>query len=178
MKIKSILALAAASLAAFLMCAQPAAAQFVGQPMWRSDPTGTCSYPGRLACPEIYQQQSAVPIGATQVTGASGVVSAATAAASLAAVAAKTNYLTGFSITGGGATSASLITCTLSGLITGSETYVFAVASGATAGSVALTRSFNHPIPASAVNTAITMSCPTFGSGNTAAAVNVEGYVQ
>ncbi|WP_283807294.1 hypothetical protein [Bradyrhizobium sp. Tv2a-2] len=35
---------------------------------------------------------------------------------------------------------------------------------------------FNPPLPASAANTAITVSCPSLGSGNTNNSVNVYGY--
>jgi hypothetical protein len=155
-----------------------AAAQFIGSTVAITDTTTGAIRGQTVASPLITQKGSEVPSGATQVTGSSGVVSAATAAAALPAVSAKTNYVSGISITGGGATSASLITCTLTGLVTGTQSYVFAVASGATAGSTALQRTFNPPVPASAVNTALTLSCPTFGSGNTAAATNIEGYVQ
>jgi len=116
--------------------------------------------------------------GVTAETAASGVVSAATATATLATGATVTTNITGFSITGGGATSGSLVTCTVAGVITGTLSYVIAVPTGATLGIPVLARTFNPPIPASAVNTAIVVSCPTFGSGNTAASINAEGFTR
>ena len=94
---------------------------------------------------------------------------------SLAAATGLTNYCAGFSITGLGATAASGIAVTLSDG-TWTQNYTFAVPAGATAGATPLVVTFNPPLPASAANTAITLTCPTFGSGNTAASANIWGY--
>lgn len=118
-----------------------------------------------------------LPPGATAVNGASGNVAAASAAASLPAVASKTNYVTGFQITAAGATAASVVSVTLTGLISGTATYTFVAPAGVTAQATPLIVSFPAPIPASAVNTAITVTCPSLGSGNTNATANIQGYV-
>ncbi len=120
----------------------------------------------------------ALPSGATAVVASSGNVANATAAASLPAVAGKTNYVTGFEITGGGATVAALVTATLSGLVGGvTLSYVFGAPLGVAVPAAPLVVEFGQPIPASAANTAITLSMPALGAGNTNAAVNINGYV-
>lgn len=174
-KLRILIAAAAAAL--FALSALPAAAQFYGQPGWISDPTGACSYPGRAGC-GLVENPEPLPNGAAAVTAASGNVAAGTATATLPAVAAKTNWLTGFSITGGGATGASVISCTVVGLIGGTQTYTFAIPAGATLGATPFVRTYTWPAAASAVNTAIVVSCPTFGAGNTNASVNAEGFVR
>ena len=101
-------------------------------------------------------------------------------APALPAVAGKTNYVTGFDISGGGATGASVITAVLSGP-TNSLNYIINVIAGATgpgdAQETIMQVRFPQPIPASAVNTAITLTVPSFGSGNNAAAANIYGFV-
>jgi len=123
------------------------------------------------------QTASGVPQGATGVQATSGVVAAATATATLPAVSAKTNYLTGFDITGLGATAGSTITATIVGLLGGTRSYPVVVPAGVTVGITPLVMSFSPPLAASAVNIAIVVSVPTFGAGNTFAQVNAQGYV-
>lgn len=117
------------------------------------------------------------PAGATPVNAASGNVAAAVAAATLPAVAGKTNYVTGFEITAGGATAAALVAATLAGILGGTATYIFAAPAGATVGAAPLIVTFRKPLPASAVNTAITISLPSLGAGNTNASVNIHGFL-
>jgi hypothetical protein len=110
---------------------------------------------------------SVYPSGATPLTAASGNVAAATAAATLAATSGKTTYITGFAITGTGATGALAVSVTVTGVITGTLTYTYAAAAGAAVENTPLIVNFPHPIPASATNTTIVVSCPTLGTGNT-----------
>jgi hypothetical protein len=86
-----------------------------------------------------------------------------------------TNYVSGIKITGGGATAASLITATLTGL-TNTLSYVIAVPAGATLGIVPLVVEFDPPLPASAANTAITLTVPAAGTGNTAMSAVIHGF--
>lgn len=116
------------------------------------------------------------PNGATNVTGASGNVANASAAATLPGVAAKTTYITGFQITAGGATVGGLVTVTVTGVITGTLSYTFEAPTGATIGATPLIVTFPTPIPASAVNTAIVVTLPALGAGNTNATVVAQGY--
>jgi hypothetical protein len=113
----------------------------------------------------------------TPVTASStGAASAITA--SLPGVAGKTTYITGFQVTGGGATGASIIVVTVTGLVTGTNSYDVGVVAGATAGTPNLIVTFPTPIPASAVNTAIVVNVPSFGAGNTNSAVSAQGFQQ
>jgi hypothetical protein len=97
--------------------------------------------------------------------------------ASLAAVPGKTNYLLGFDITGPGATAGSTIAITITGLNGGATpTYYYAVPTGPTVAAPTLSIRFNAAISASGQNVAISVSAPSFGSGNTAASVVVYGY--
>lgn len=95
----------------------------------------------------------------------------------LPAVAGKINYCAGFTVTGGGATGASAVTITLSD---GTKTLNFMteIPAGAGLQITPLVVNFNPPLPASAANTAWTLTVPSFGSGNTAASSNLWGYVQ
>jgi hypothetical protein len=114
---------------------------------------------------------------ASRINASSGNVAAATATATLPAIATKTNYLTQVDINGGGATAASIINCTITGLVGGTATYPFAVLTGAAVGN-SLSIKLPAPLPASAINVAIVASCPSFGAGNTNAAVNAYGFAQ
>lgn len=110
------------------------------------------------------------------ITASSGNVANASAVATLAGAAGKTTYITGFEITAGGATAGALVLATITGLINGTATYVYAVATGAATGSPPLIVEFSAPIPASAVNTAIVVTLPALGAGNTNAAVVAHGF--
>jgi hypothetical protein len=115
--------------------------------------------------------------GQTPVVATSGNVAAGSATAILAGVAGLTTYITGFSITGAGATGASVVTAVLSGLIGGiSLAFNIAVPVGAAVGITPLVVNFAKPIPASAQNTAINLTLPSLGAGNTNACVSVWGF--
>jgi hypothetical protein len=116
-------------------------------------------------------------------TGQTAVTSSSTGGAqanncSLAAVAGKTNYVTGFEVTGAGATGASVISITLTGTISGTLNYTLAIPAGVNAGVTPLIVEFPEPIPASAVNTALTLNVPSFGAGNTNASAALHGFYQ
>jgi len=118
----------------------------------------------------------AVPSAVNQKGASSGNVANATAAASLAAVSGRTNYLEGFTVTAGGATAALDVNVTVTGLVTGTFNYSFVFPLGAGVGAVPLVVNFDPPIKASAANTAITVTLPAGGAGNTNAAVNINGF--
>lgn len=120
--------------------------------------------------------QAGYPAGSTPVSAASGVVANAAAVATLASAAGLTTYCSGFEITGGGATAAALVAATVAGLIGGTATYTVGVVAGATAPNAPLLVTFNPPIPASAVNTAIVVTVPALGAGNTNSAVVAHGF--
>jgi hypothetical protein len=119
-----------------------------------------------------------LPIGATAGGGTSGNVAAGACVASLAANATKTNYVTGFEVTGAGATGASNIIVTLTGLLGGTRSYIMTIPAGATVQVTPLIVPFTTPLPGSAINTAITVTTPSFGAGNTHSCANIHGFVK
>src|SRR5436305_11317599 len=113
------------------------------------------------------------------VAGASG--AAQSNAPVLAAVAGKTNYLEGFDITGGGATAASVIEVSVTGLSGGTLKFELNILAGVTGPMNAqggFSIRFPEPLPASGLNTAITVTVPSFGSGNTNASVVAYGFTR
>jgi uncharacterized membrane protein len=112
------------------------------------------------------------------VNASSGNVAAATATATLAGVDDEITYITGFELTGAGATAASNITGTITGLAGGTMSYVVSIPAGVTVGIEPLVVEFSMPLAASGPNTAIVVSFPSFGTGNTNAVVNAHGYQQ
>ena len=118
-----------------------------------------------------------LPVGAVALNSSSGNVAAGSAVATFPAVAAKTNFVTGFEITGGGATGAALVVATLVGLLGGTASYIVAAVAGATLGNTPLVVQFSKAMPASAVNVALVLTLPSLGVGNTNAAVSMHGYL-
>lgn len=115
-------------------------------------------------------------LAAVALQANSGNVAAAAATATLAAVAAKTNYLSGFQFSYAGATAASVVTGTVTGLLGGTMSFTITVPAGATLSGPNYVASFNPPLPASAANVAIVVSVPSLGAGNTNATVSAQGY--
>lgn len=116
------------------------------------------------------------PVGATPITGTSGNVANASAVATLTASAGLTNYITGFDVSGSGATAGSIVVVTVAGLLGGSLTFTHAAVTGATVLNSPLRIVFPKPIPANTTNTAITVTCPALGAGNTNNVANAFGY--
>ena len=92
------------------------------------------------------------------------------------AVAGVTNYVTGMIITGAGATAAAVIAVTLTGVTGGTMTFIMDIPAGDKAAAPILDIEFSVAIPASAANTAITLTAPAFGAGNTNAAAVIYGF--
>lgn len=117
------------------------------------------------------------PQASTPLNATSGNVTAAVAAASLPADANQFNYLTGFEITGCGATGASVVDVTLSGLAGGiSMIFKLVVPAGATTAHAGLSKRFDPPLKGNAKNTAITISCPSLGAGNLHNVAHIFGF--
>ncbi len=116
------------------------------------------------------------PADSTPIHNSSGNVAAASAVATIAAVGDRLAYLVGFELTAAGATAGAVVVATITGLLGGTLSYVFAFPTGATVGVAPLTVAFDPPIPASAKNTAIVVTLPSGGAGNTNAAAVVHGY--
>lgn len=116
------------------------------------------------------------PVGAVPTTASSGNTANAVATATLAGVATKTTYITGFTVSGAGATAGLPVIVTVTGVIGGTMSFIYVFEAGALVGNKPLVVSFETPVPASAVNTAIAVSCPAGGAGNTNNAVVATGY--
>lgn len=125
-----------------------------------------------------YDASGLFPNNATSVNGGSGDVVAATAAFTMPAVVGKTNYLAGFQLSGGGATAATVVQLTITGLLGGTLTYNVPVPAGATLGLQPIVYQFYPPLPASGPNTPIVVSCPSLGAGNLHSSLNVQGFVR
>lgn len=121
-----------------------------------------------------------VPYGSTQtaITAASGNVANASAVATLAGVSSKTTYITGLQISASGATVGACVSPTVTGTITGTLTFTFCAAAGALLADAPLIVPFSPPVPASAANTAIVVTLPALGAGNTNATVTAQGFQQ
>jgi len=116
------------------------------------------------------------PAGAVPLIAGSGNIANNTAAATLTPTATTTAYITGFEVTGSGATAALPVTVTVTGLLGGTRHYTYSFAAGVLVGNSPLSVTFFPALPASAVNTAIVVSCPASGSGGTNNTVVAHGY--
>ena len=142
-------------------------------PSTTQQPNGATTYAWQpvTASTPLPISSNAYPIGATPITGnAAGTTGAVVG--TLAAAAAKTTYICGVDVSAIGGTAA-IGPITVAGLVTSSM--VYQLASSATG--VTLNKTYTPCIPASAVNTAITITTTADG---TASAVNVNswGYQQ
>ncbi len=109
------------------------------------------------------------------VAASSGVVAAAVATGTLPAVSGQTNAVSGFQITGLGATGATVVVATLTGVLGGTQSYEVTVPAGVTTAISPVIVNFNPPLPATGTNVAISISVPSFGAGNTNAEANIQG---
>ena len=132
-----------------------------------------------LATP-VYAAASAslLPVGATSVIVSSGNVANASAVATIPAVAGRLNYLLGFTVSGSGATVGLPVTVTITGLLGGTQSYTYTAATGATVGNAQLQSNYAIALPASAINTAIVITVPALGAGNTNSTVTAHGFYE
>jgi len=116
-----------------------------------------------LAATELAQASTAA---ATQITP------------TLTGTSATTVFVGGFMVDGLGATAGSVIAVTLSGLLGGSQVFRVTIPAGVTVAlaGARLVVEFARPIPASAVNTPIVLTVPSFGTGNTVANAAIHGF--
>lgn len=118
------------------------------------------------------------PGGNTQgKTFDSGVVANAAAVATMIQMAGLTNFITGFTVSGQAPTGAATVTVTVTGPVNVLN-YVLDLPAAASGKFSPVTVEFGQPIPASAQNVAIVVSCPAFGAGSTAQCVNFTGFRQ
>lgn len=121
-------------------------------------------------------QDNGLPARAVEVhataTGANSAM-----AATMPAVPGWINVLVGYDITGAGATAASVLSVTTTGLAV-ELAQKLVVPAGVTTNAANTSWTVRPPFgrKASAVNTAVVVNVPAFGAGNTAAAINIYGY--
>lgn len=108
----------------------------------------------------------------------SATAAAANCVVTLPAVAGRTNFVEGFTVTGTGATAAAIVNTTLSGLAVSNCVYITAFPAGVNTAITTLDIRFPTPLPASAANAAITLNVPSAGSGNSAVAATIYGFNQ
>jgi len=89
----------------------------------------------------------------------------------------KTNQVSGFQVTGTGATAGSTIVITLTGVQGGTQSFDYVVPAGAAAAAPTLEVTFNPPLVASGLNTAIVLTVPSFGAGNLNSAADLDAQV-
>lgn len=114
----------------------------------------------------------------TPVTASSGNVAATATTATLTSATGKLVYITGFTVTGAGATAASVIAVTVTGVIGGTMTFELVIPAGVTTTITPLQVNFPMPVSASGFGTNIVVNVPSFGTGNTNAAVVAYGYIK
>lgn len=124
------------------------------------------------------QVVSPYQVGVTPITAHSGNVANAAAAATLTGTSTTTVFISSFTCTAGGSTTATEANITVTGLISGTETYNTGAPLGAGVPPTILRVAFNPPVPASAVNTNIVVSQPALGTGNLNASCNAEGFFE
>lgn len=119
-----------------------------------------------------------LPTADSQGTAANGLANVANSAANatIAAAVGKTSYVEGFQITGLGATAATTVVVTMSGLAGGSQQWSLNIPAGATTPITPLIVAFYPPLPASGLNTAIALAVPAAGAGNTSVIVSMQGF--
>lgn len=118
---------------------------------------------------------SGYPPNAIPVQSGSADVAAASAVATLPAATGKTTWITHFRCTGTGATAGVGADITVAGP-TNSLIYIMAVIAGATLGNTPVDVTYSPPQPAAAVNTAITVTMASLGTGALHAACAAEGF--
>jgi hypothetical protein len=122
------------------------------------------------------QDSSDIPVMASGVVASSGIVANAQAQATLAAKTGQTAYLTGIQVTAAGATAASTVTLSVTGLQGGTMSYVFNFPVGVNVAALNLLETFYPALQASGPGVAIVATLPAGGAGNTAASVNLQGF--
>lgn len=116
------------------------------------------------------------PRDATPLSAGSGNVADAAAVATLAKADEEVVYITGFQVTGAGATAGANVAVTVAGIIGGTRTFIYSAAAGAAVANQPLVVTFDPPLPASGENVDIVVTCPALGTGNTHNAVTAQGF--
>ena len=110
------------------------------------------------------------------VTATSGVVASTAAVATLEPAAGKRTFLTGFLVSGLGATAAAAVTVSVAGVANDDLEFAYVAEEGATVHNDDLFVMFPRPIPAIDDETDIVITCPDLGDGNTHNQVTAFGF--
>ena len=141
------------------------------------DSTGAACAPASAANP-LAVAPGPLPAGATVVGGSQTLAATAMGVTLAAGGVTKRTYICGFAVTGAGATAASTITVTVTNPGIGNLNYKLVVPAGAGVSITPLIQNFSPCLPAGALNLGIAVSVPSFGTGNTDAALTAWGYWQ
>lgn len=136
----------------------------------------TSTIPGIDKPVTVTQDANGYPYNATALIAGSGNVANASAVATMTPTATTTAFITGFEVTGSGATAGLPVTVTVAGLLGGTRSYTYTFAAGVLVANQALAVTFFPALPASAINTAIVVTCPASGAGGTNNTVVAHGY--
>jgi len=117
-----------------------------------------------------------IPFGATQLTNGSAVVSASAATATLTVTSGRTGYLTGFTVTGLGATVAAMPVVSVTGLVGGTVNFAYPAPIGVGVAGPVMSINFTTPLRG-ILSTNIVVSVATFGVGNVGASCVAYGYM-
>lgn len=119
---------------------------------------------------------SPLPQNAVSLQAGSPNQANAVATATLTGTPTTTVWISGFQVTGSGATAGLPVAVTVSGLLGGTRTFAYVFEAGVLVGNNPLIINFNPPLPASAVNTPIVVTCPASGAGGTSNIVTAQGF--
>ena len=141
------------------------------------DPPGTTPIGDAAPLPTRDYPPGASANNAPAPITASSANAAAANNLTLPGVAGKRTFISGFVVSGGGATGASVIAITVSGVgASGTLNFALPIPAGATAAVQPLNVQFSPPLAANADNQAISLTVPSFGAGNTVDAASAWGF--
>lgn len=126
------------------------------------------------------QQYSGYPSNSVPLIAASANTPAGIITLTFAARVGWRNYLQHITCTGGGATAGSNIVAAITGLdvdgVATQPSFILSPPTGATVGMPRFDVAYDPPLPATAANTAIVLTVPSFGAGNTHAMCSMTGF--
>lgn len=119
---------------------------------------------------------------AQQLSVSSGDVANATATATIPSAMGHGTFIFGFDVTSTGATASGVVVCTVSGLLGGTISYVYAVVEGVKKANEILNIRYSSSsaslgLQASDLNVPIVVSCPALGAGNAHMIVTAYGII-
>lgn len=144
-----------------------------------SNAPSNAAYPDGSAAFPIGVAQAPYPVGATPLAFTFTTNTATLMTAQFVGASGRTVYMTGFQITGTGATATSVIVVSTTNFIATQNWYLVipaGVALPVVPGGI-FAVSFNPPLPANALGVWPQVNVPGFGAGNTSAAINIQGYM-